>query len=195
MMSPLVSVVLPVYNGEKYMKDAIDSILAQTWHDFEFIIIDDGSRDATWDIIKSYTDPRLVAVKQENSGLAATLNRAIGMARGKYIARQDHDDVSRADRLKQQVEFMESHSDCVLLGTRSEIWVDDRNSGRTHSHPLNSGEIKIGLLFDNPFVHSSVMFRKDVVERVGGYTEDSARQPPEDYELWSRMARDSSWPS
>ena len=118
-MKPLISVVMSVYNGEKYLKRSIDSILNQTFKDFEFIIINDGSTDKSLEIIKSYDDDRIVLIDQENKGLTKSLNIGIKTASGKYIARQDADDVSLPDRLKKQVDFLEVREDVVLLGCRA----------------------------------------------------------------------------
>lgn len=189
MNSPLVSVILPVYNGEVYLREAVDSILAQTWREFELIAIDDGSADSSVDILQQYTDDRMRVFSHSNRGLAATLNRGIELARGKYIARQDQDDISRPDRFAKQVAFLEAQPACALLGTWAEIRQDRKLRKRFHRHPTDNATLQFELLFNNPFVHSSVMIRKSALEKVGGYTTDLARQPPEDYELWSRIAR------
>ena len=187
---PFVSVVLPVYNCPEYIHDAIESILQQTFVDFELIVIDDGSTDNTADIIETFTDPRIRFYSQKNQGLAATLNRGLELSRGNYIARQDQDDISLPERFAKQVEYLESHLECGLVGTWAEIWRGEHRTGRKHLHPSDNITLKCELLFDNPFVHSSVMLRKSVLEHVGGYCIDPDRQPPEDYELWSRIARD-----
>ncbi|WP_300156626.1 glycosyltransferase [Solidesulfovibrio sp.] len=189
MNAPKVSVVLPVYNGALYLRAAVESILSQTFGDFECIIIDDGSRDESYAVAAAIDDPRIRLLRQENTGLAATLNRGISLARGPYIARQDQDDLSDPCRLERQVAFMDAHPDCVLLGTRAIITVDDAPTGRFHDHPVDTAILRLDLLFNNPFVHSSVMLRRDMVLAAGGYTTDPDRQPPEDYELWSRLAR------
>lgn len=186
---PLVSVLLPVYNGAAYLAQAIDAALAQSYRNFELIVINDGSKDDSEAIISGYQDPRLRAYHQENQGLAATLNRAIGLARGKYLARQDQDDVSLPSRLDKQVAFLEAHPACGLVGSWAEIWRDNTPTGRIHKHPSENLALKFELLFDNPFVHSSVLIRRSALDRVGLYSTDPSRQPPEDYELWSRIAR------
>lgn len=189
-MSPVVSVVLPVYNCPGLVGEAIDSILNQTWQDLELIVIDDGSTDETPSILRRYVDPRVRLVHQTNRGLAATLNRGIELASGRYVARQDHDDLSYPERLARQVSYLEANANCALVGTWAEIWRDNERTGREHRHPSSDAQLKFELLLNNPFVHSSVMVRKAVLETVGGYSVDSRRQPPEDYELWSRIARD-----
>jgi len=189
MTSPLVSVVLPVCNGAADLPVAIDTILKQTFADFELIAINDGSSDGTAAVLDGLRDPRVQVIHQDNMGLAAALNRGIARARGRYVARQDHDDWARPTRLEKQVAFLEANPDCALVGTRAEIWVGDRKTRRVHDHPTGNAALQFELLFDNPFVHSSIMLRKSALITVGGYTTDRSRQPPEDYELWSRLAR------
>jgi glycosyltransferase involved in cell wall biosynthesis len=186
---PLVSVLLPVYNGAGLLAGGIDSILSQSYRNIELIIINDGSSDSSSQIISQYQDPRIRAYHQENQGLAATLNRAIHLAKGEYLARQDQDDLSLPQRLEKQVRFLDAHPNCGMVGGWAEIWVDNVKSERIHRHPTESSDLKFDLLFDNPFVHSSVMLRKTVFDTVGLYSTDKSRQPPEDYELWSRVAR------
>lgn len=185
----LVSVILPVFNCQAYVGEAIESILNQKFRDFEFLIIDDGSTDGTQAELVKYIDPRIRHLRHENRGLAATLNTAIGLARGKYIVRQDQDDISMPDRIEKQVAFMEAHLECGLLGTWAQIIEGDRLVERFHRHPTDPSVLRYQLLFNNPFVHSSVMLRKSVLEETGGYSIDPERQPPEDYELWSRIIR------
>ncbi len=186
---PLVSVILPVYNGGIYLHAAISCILDQAYQKIEIIIIDDGSSDDSEYTIRSFNDPRIKFIKQANQGLAATLNRGIALARGKYIARQDQDDLSNPDRISLQVAYMEDHPDCVLLGSWAQIMEVDRLVERFHRHPVDEFMLRYQLLFNNPFVHSSVLLRRSALLEVGGYTTDPERQPPEDYELWSRLSR------
>jgi glycosyltransferase involved in cell wall biosynthesis len=151
-------------------------------------VINDGSRDRSEEVILSFEDERIVYLSQKNAGLAAALNTGIGMAKGEYIARQDNDDVSLPGRLEKQFAFLEEHKDISLLGTWAEIIDENGNStGRCHRHHSESNYLKFFLLFDNPFVHSSVMFRKKKVEEIGGY--DTSPVFFEDYNLWSRLAR------
>ncbi len=187
--APAVSVVLSVRNGGRDLPQALDTIFNQSFTDFELIAIDNGSTDGTKDYLDTISDPRVRVYHQEDQGLAAALNRGISLARGRYIARQDHDDFAAPTRISKQVAFLDSHPDYALVGTRAEIWVDDKPSGRFHDHPTDDQILRFDLLFNNPFVHSSVMMRKSALDHVGAYTTDPARQPPEDYELWSRIAR------
>jgi glycosyltransferase involved in cell wall biosynthesis len=186
---PAVSVVMPVYNGFAYLRPVIRSVLDQSFNNFEFIIIDDGSKDDSLAVIGEFNDARIRLFSQPNQGLAATLNHGISLAVAPLVARQDQDDDSRPDRLKKQVEFLEANPNFALVGTCADILEVDKPTGRSHDHPTEDALIKLDLLFNNPFVHSSVMFRKRVVADLGGYCTDPKRQPPEDYELWSRLAR------
>lgn len=186
---PLVSVILPVYNGEKYLSEAIKSILAQSYKRFELIIIDDGSKDKSPAIIKRFKDSRIKVYTQTNQGLAKTLNRGIKLAKGTYLARQDQDDFSCFQRLEKQVNYLDINQKCGLVGTWVDIWEgDNKQTHRSLKHPPKNEPLQYFLLFDNPFVHSSVMIRKTALEEVGFYSTDKNLQPPEDYELWSRIA-------
>ena len=176
-------------NGGYDLPQALESILTQSFTDFELIAIDDGSTDETGAYLDSIPDRRVRVIHQESAGLAASLNRGIELARGHYIARQDHDDLADPSRMAKQVAFLRAHPEYALIGTCAEIWAGDTPSGRFHDHPTEDQILRFDLLFNNPFVHSSVMIRKSALDRVGVYTTDPARQPPEDYELWSRIAR------
>jgi glycosyltransferase involved in cell wall biosynthesis len=187
--APTVSVVLSVKNGGDDLPKALETILRQLFADFELIAINNGSTDGTREYLDEITDPRVRVYHQEDLGLAAALNRGISLARGRYIARQDHDDLADPSRIEKQVAFLDAHPDHALVGTRAEIWIGDRPSGRFHDHPTDDDLLRFDLLLNNPFVHSSVMIRKSALDKVGSYTTDPERQPPEDYELWSRVAR------
>jgi hypothetical protein len=187
--SPTISVVMAVKNGGTLLAGAVESILNQTYTDFEFIIINDGSTDDTLTTLAKWNDPRLQIVSQANQGLAKSLNRGISLSRGNFIARQDHDDLSLPQRLEKQLAYMQSHPQCGLLGTAAEIWSLEGPTGRFHDHPCDSGVLAFELLFNNPFVHTSWMLRKDIVKTVGVYTTDPEREPPEDYEYVSRIVR------
>ncbi len=180
---------MPVYNGLPYLSASIDSVLKQTFTDFELIIIDDGSSDESGSILDSIKDPRVRFFSQANRGLAATLNRGITLSKGQFIARQDQDDISFPQRLQSQLAFLTSHSNIGMVGTAAEIWVGNAPSGRVLRHSTSDPALKFNLLFDNYFVHSSILIRKSVLDSIGGYSEDRSRQPPEDYELWSRVMR------
>ena len=186
---PLVSVLLPVYNGKDYLADSIKSILSQEYLNLEIIIINDGSTDDSQQLIEKFNDTRIKCLQQKNQGLAATLNLGITLARGKYIARQDQDDLSHPNRILSQLKYMEANPECVLLGTWAQIMESDKIVDRFHFHPIDEITLRYQLLFNNPFVHSSVLLRRSALLQVGGYTTDPERQPPEDFELWSRLSR------
>lgn len=189
MKGPFISVIMPVYNGAVYLREAIDCILCQTYDHFEFIIINDGSTDESANIVNNYDDSRIRYYEQDNCGLAATLNRGIELSKGKYIARQDQDDISFPNRFEGQINFLEANPDYGMVGTWAEIWIGKKRTKRNHKHPSDNLMLQFDLLFTNPFVHSSMMIRRSVFDEVGMYTTDTYRQPPEDYELWSRVAR------
>ncbi len=184
-----VSVLLPVYNGAPYIREALDSVLAQDHPSFEVIVINDGSTDDTAAILAGYTDPRLRIIHQENAGLAVTLHRGVELARGKYVARQDADDISRPGRLSLQHQFFVERPDFGLVGTWSRIMVDGVVTDRRHTHPTTNGELQMWQVFDNFFVHTAVMFRKDVALQAGNYPLEPEHYPPEDFYLWSKIAR------
>ncbi len=186
---PLVSVVMSVYNGEQYLREAIDSILSQTFTDFEFIIINDGSTDGTLKIIKSYKDPRIVLISRENRGLVSSLNEGIEKARGKYVARQDADDVSLPERLKKQLEYLRTNTKCGVVGSRIR---EINETGKPYyrvvlSNELPNKSLEMALYYCNPLAHGTVLMRTDVVRSLGGYRKQY--WPAEDYDLWVRAAR------
>ena len=184
--SPKVSVVMSVYNGEPYLREAIDSILHQTFTDFEFIIIDDGSTDKSADIISSYDDLRIVLIQQKNRGLAAALNAGIKAARGKYIARMDADDISLPERFEVQFDFLERHPACVAVGSNANIIDMNGEYLYTSSNPIAWQDIQ-NFLPASPFFHSSTVFRKDTAIKCGGYYEE-IKHHFEDMILWNKMA-------
>jgi len=186
----LVSVILPVFNGEKYLSEAVGSILSQSYKRFELIIIDDGSKDKSLAVIKKFKDSRIRIYTQTNQGLAKTLNRGISLAKGTYVARQDQDDFSYPERLEKQADYLSKNPKCGLVGTWADIWEgDNKKTHRFHKHPSTNELLQYFLLFDNPFVHSSVMIRKTALENAGFYSTNKNYQPPSDYELWSRIGR------
>jgi glycosyltransferase involved in cell wall biosynthesis len=186
---PNVTVLMPVYNAERYLRAAIDSILTQTYSDFEFLILNDMSTDASRSIITSYRDARIRLIDNEqNLGLTRTLNKGLRVCAGNYVARHDADDIACPNRLALQIAFLEEHRDVGLLGTQA-WWIDQ--NGRYKGVVLEKAEehdsLRWDLLFDNGFIHTTVMFRKDIIlEKLGGY--DESFLFCQDYELWSRVA-------
>ena len=172
---------MSVYNGDKYLSEAIESILAQTYPDFEFLIIDDASSDGSREIVKSYADPRIKLIANpERMGLAANLNRGIRLACGEYIARMDADDVSMPQRLEKQVAFMQADPDIAASGTCA---IDMDESGRDLKvrKVLRGEALRRWAWVPSPLIHPSVILRKNVVEKFGY---DVSLEPAEDYGLW-----------
>jgi hypothetical protein len=190
MTTPEVSVLMSAYNGEKYLREAMDSILNQTFRDFEFIIVDDGSTDGTWQILTTYAcrDPRIALIRNEgNIGLACSLNRGLALARGKYIARMDADDVSLPERLVRQVNFLDAHPEIGVLGCGVQVIDGCGNGSHIWRFPAECGSLRWCLLFYNPIVHPTVMMRREAVDRAGGYSADMLTA--QDYDLWRRLSR------
>jgi glycosyltransferase involved in cell wall biosynthesis len=186
-----ISVVMSVYNGEAFLAKAIESILNQTFRDFEFLIVDDGSTDATPEILSTYAkqDARIRIVRHENKGRAVSLNIGIDLATGKYIARMDADDVAVPYRLAEQMEFMERHPEVGLLGGAIELISATGLVIKTSQPPLEDSEIKSLMLHYNPMFHPTVVMRKDVALAAGGYRK--ALLDADDYDLWLRMSERS----
>jgi len=183
---PLLSVVMAVFNQQRFLPGSISSILTQSFKDFEFIIVDDGSTDESLRIIESYRDPRIKIIRSEtNRGLAASLNRALEIARGRLIARMDADDISRRDRFQKQVEFLGKNPGYHLVGTWSKMIDAAGNETGEMKPPVSYVKIREAVSTRNPFVHSSTMFRKDAVFKTGLYDENFDYS--QDYELWSRF--------
>ena len=181
--SPLCSVVMSVYNGEEYLSIAIESILRQTYKNFEFIIINDGSTDQSLNIIKSYDDNRIITIQNENNiFLAASLNKGIRSAKGKYIIRMDADDVSISTRFEEQITFMENNPSIGLSGTNAEII--GSNSGCIN-YEQSSNLIKFNFLHECHLLHPTLIIRKELIERHDLYYNESLRKN-QDYELFTR---------
>jgi glycosyltransferase involved in cell wall biosynthesis len=188
MSSPIVSVVMSVLNGERFVCEAVESILNQSFREFEFIVINDGSTDSTGATLDSYQrkDPRLRVVHQENRGLVESLNRGCGLARGKYIARMDADDIAIRDRLMWQVDFMERHPKVGVVGGAIEFIDVTGKCLKVSVNPIEDRDIRLALLQGCPFSHPSVLMRRDIFAAVGGYRK--AFVDAEDLDLWFRLA-------
>ncbi len=191
-----ISVVMSVYNSEKWLKDCISSILSQTFTNFEFIIINDGSNDRSEFIIQSfaYQDKRIKLYNQQNLGLTKSLNKAISLSSGKYIARIDADDISLPDRLKKQYEILESNNEIGLSYT-SYFEIDKVGEKIKKVIAISKFEkIKYNLSKGvNNIAHSSVMFRKSIFEMLNGYREKFKKS--QDIDLWLRMMKVTSFSS
>ena len=184
-----ISIILPVFNCEKYIKDSVNSILKQSYKDFELIIINDGSNDRTAEIINSFNDRRIKYHFQQNQGLSKSINKGIGLAKYKYIARQDADDISLPLRLEKQIKHMKSNPKCYLLGTWAQIIHQEKLTNRYLIHPTSHSGCIYKLLFDCCFTHTSVMIRKSIFEETGLFNEDNNKVPPVDYEMFSRISK------
>ena len=181
---PTVSIIMGVYNAQEFLNRAIDSILSQTYKDWEFIICDDGSTDNTPAILQQYDDPRIRVIRSEkNKGLAEALNLCINASEGSYLARQDADDFSDFDRLRVQVEFMKSHPEVDILGCSVHLINEDNHvwGYRPSSKDFSLDE----WLRDVQIIHPTVMMKKEIMLKVGKYDPSAIRV--EDYELWMRM--------
>ena len=187
-MTPKVSVIIPVYNREKYVGEAISSILAQSFTYFELLLIDDGSTDGSQEIMKSYTDPRVRLVCNEyNLGIPKTRNKGLQLARGDYIAILDSDDTAFPDRLAKQVAFLDRHQDYALLGSwAAQMDEEGRSLEKGKRRFVSSGEVKSHLLFRCWLHHSSVMARTAILQAYG-YREQYVLCS--DFDLFVRLAR------
>nr|WP_255551239.1 glycosyltransferase [Granulicella sp. dw_53] len=178
---------MSVFNGGRFLSEAVESVLSQSFDEFEFIIIDDGSDDESLALLDRYRsqDSRIRLFAQSNRGLVESLNRGCDLARGRYIARMDADDVALLDRLKVQVEFLESHPEISLVGGAVEFIDADGKALLTARHPESDFSIKRQLSDCTAFWHPTVLYTKDAFLFAGGY-----RNIPdaEDYDLWLRMA-------
>ncbi len=184
--NPIVTVLMPVYNGEKYLREAINSILNQTFTDFEFLIVDDCSSDNSIKIIKGYSDPRIILLRNdENFGIAETANRGMKLAKGKYIIRIDCDDISLPQRIQMQVSFMERNPKVVIcgssvqcIGEHAVVW----------KMPKLDCEIRPHLLFGTAILQPTIIMRRDVIIREELFY-DSRFIVASDYDLWSRIPK------
>lgn len=180
---PKISVILPCYNAESTISEAIQSILTQTFSDFELIVIDDGSRDHSANIVESFNDTRILFIKNEkNLGLIRTLNKGIDLASGEYIARMDADDIALPERFAKQVCFLDTHPEVALLGTGYECFPKTKTI-----IPIEKPTL-LDMLKACPFGHPTVMFRRKKFLEAG-LRYDLNYPHAEDYELWSRAIR------
>lgn len=185
---PKVSVIMPAYNAGKYIREAINSILSQTFSDFEFIILNDCSTDSTEEIILSYHDPRIVYVKNEkNLGVAATLNRGLEMARGEYIARMDADDISLPERFAKQVAYMDEHQGVAVCGCAINLFTDNK-IGDIRKFPSNPVRAQLQLLFSPCIAHPSAVLRRQALDEHNLHYNLSF-EGTEDYALWWEIGK------
>ncbi len=183
-----ISVILSVYNGEQHLAESIESILAQTLPDFEFLIINDGSSDGSARLVKKFRDPRIRLIdRAENRGLTSSLNEAWKLAGGEFIARMDADDVSPPDRFEKQVSFLDRHEDHGIVGLRMEIIDQDGVTVECPEMSCPHERIMEHIFWDNPFVHSSLMMRNELLGEISGY--DPRWRFAQDYDLVLRASR------
>jgi glycosyltransferase involved in cell wall biosynthesis len=188
MPTPAVTVLMPVYNAERFVAQTVDTLLAQTFNDFEFVIINDGSTDGSLKILQDYArrDPRIRLISRPNTGYVAALNEGLGLAGAELIARIDADDLADPRRLELQVARMRAEPELVALGSNALAIDEDGNLLGDYSVPLTHEEIEAEHLRGSSSIHHpAVMLRTDAVRRVGGYRREL--MPCEDFDLWLRL--------
>jgi len=188
---PLVSILLPAYNSESYIKQTIDSILQQSYTEFELLIINDGSTDNTANIIDSYTDKRIQHIKNNgNKGLIFTLNKGIELAKGKFIARIDADDICLPQRIEKQVAWMQQNTNTTVLATTVQFINEHNESTGFWSldlQSITSSAIKKNMVWQCCIAHPSVMMRTEVIKK---YRYNAHQKHTEDYDLWLQLLAD-----
>jgi glycosyltransferase involved in cell wall biosynthesis len=189
-MNDLVSIILPVYNADGFLRQAIESIINQTYSNLEIIIINDGSTDESHKIISEYlSDERVIYINRENRGLVHSLNEGISISRGTFIARMDADDVSHPDRIYQQILFFEKNKDYALVGTRVVLIDEKDNKLGACFRPTNYKRLLTYALYGSPFAHPTVMFNTKVIDKNRIiYNRD--QYPIEDLDLWLRIIKE-----
>lgn len=185
----VVSVLLPVHNGERYLRSSIESILRQTYKQIQLLVIDDGSTDRSRTIVNDFAaeDGRITLCPNgSNLGLIGSLNKGLGLATGEFVARQDADDISCPSRVERQIQFLQAHPEVGIIGSAMDC-IDEKNRPLGHfRHPESDAAIRFGMLFDNVFIHTSVMFRRELLKRHE-LSYDPAFKHAEDYDLWTRI--------
>lgn len=187
--APLVSVLMPVRDGERFLAAALESVLSQTLRDFEVVVVDDGSSDQSPSLVARVGDPRVRLFQQRRLGITRALNRGLQHCKGRYIARQDADDLSHHRRLASQAEFLDAHPDVGMVACPAEVIDPSGRVVRVQPMPLQPQAIAARLSQENCITHGSVMIRRDVLRRVGAYREEFALS--QDYDLWLRLVEDS----
>lgn len=188
-MNPKISVIVSTYNGERYIKETIASLLSQTFGDLELIVSNDGSTDRTTEIVRSFDDNRLIVVESDqNRGIAHSQNQAFSLARGEYIALQDHDDLSLPGRLERQLAFLEEHRNVGLVGSGCIVIDEEGKPTGGWTVLVSDIDLKWSLLIHNPFLHTSLMIRRKALGTIAGYSHDARFSYAEDYEFLSRFA-------
>jgi glycosyltransferase involved in cell wall biosynthesis len=188
-MSAKIAVLLCAHNAEKYIEEAVDSILAQSCEDFEFFIVENGSTDRTWEIIQSCKDSRIKAFQTPVEQLSFNLNFGMMQTEAEYIARMDADDIARPQRLARQAAFLDANPDVHVVGSAFEIFGENLNKRRIILMPQSDSQIRKKIAFRFCFCHPTVMFRRKTILAVGGYQGSRFCQ---DVDLWLRLSRDKS---
>jgi glycosyltransferase involved in cell wall biosynthesis len=190
-MNPLVSIILPTYNGAATLNRAIKSVLSQTYQNWELIIISDGSADGTKALVEKFSsaDERIIFIENEhNMGIQKTLNKGLSFAKGEYVARIDDDDVwTDPAKLFVQIAFFEEHPGYVLVGTDAIVADENGNNLSVNIMPKTDRDIRSKILSKNCFLHSTILAKKSTVKKVGGYSEKKENLHAEDYDLWLKV--------
>lgn len=185
-----ISVLMPVYNGRKYLEQSIESILSQTFKKFEFIIVDDGSTDNSWKIIKKYAaiDKRIVTIRNKsNLRISAALNRGLGVAKGKYIARMDADDWSFPNRLQKQYNYMQKHPKVGVSGGSIEVCDNKLRVINERKYPLSDKAARKIIFRYSPFAHPTTIWNHQMIKKAGGYNRNIPLS--QDYDLYFRIGK------
>jgi GT2 family glycosyltransferase len=186
--SPTISVLIPVWHAVRFLPAALDSVLAQTFADFEVVAIDDGTSDGSAEVLAAFAarDSRVRMVRQENRGIVASLNRALELARAPFVARMDHDDVSRPDRFAKQIAYLRQHPDVAAVSGAMDVIDQEGIYLRTEEFPTLPAAVESELMYRNCVCHPAVMARTEALRKVGGYRKNA--QFAEDYDLWLRLS-------
>ncbi len=191
MKSSFISVLMPVYNAERYLRQAVESILAQTWREFELIAVDDGSSDRSKEILETYAarDSRVRVISRPNTGIVGALNDGLAVATGEFIGRMDADDIALPDRFAQQIAYLKQHPECVGLGMAVKVIDSSGNVVDEHAPATSHEAIEAGLLKGNggALYHPTAMFRASALRAVDGYDADYCKA--EDLDLYLRLSR------
>jgi len=185
---PLVTVMMPVYNGGKYLRPTMETILGQTYRDFEFLLINDCSTDDSLETIRSFSDPRIrIHTNEKNMGQTPSLNVGLKLARGKYIVINDADDFSLPKRIETQLDFIRKHPEYPVVGCSAYIMDKDGKINRVFRKPTDPRKIRLWILTDTPMIHGAVIMNKEIILAEGGY--DEYHITSQDSEFWSRLMR------
>jgi glycosyltransferase involved in cell wall biosynthesis len=184
----LISVILPVYNCKEYIKDSVQSILRQTYKNFELIIVDDGSEDGTLDILNSFNDKRIRFYKNKyNRGLIYSLNKALNKSKGRFIARMDADDICEISRFQKQINYFDKNKEISIVGSAVTLIDNNNLVSRKYLYPLNDNLIRWSMFFSCSVCHPTVMIRSHVFKKINGYSFKA--KFAEDYNLWFRLIK------